>query len=186
MPNKIRTVSAEEVFKIFDQDHLIQPDNGNQYARDLLQKADLQFGGVWAQMLLCLEDVLEILLPPHNHREGGGQIELIQASGLTVSAATDKLRGIMSSYQSSNIVCWRKIAYWMNLYPSPVFLSAGPVISNSDYQQLTDPDGHLIHLDGLHRLIAWGLAGKLDPDQYDKQQAVEAYVAGWPQGAQPQ
>jgi hypothetical protein len=183
MPSEIKGVSTAEVLRVFDQHHPVRPENSNGYARCLLQNAAQQFGDVWAHMVLSRGDVLEIILPPHHDGRGGGQIELIQASGLTVSAATEKLRGIILSYQASNTVCWEKIAYWMGLYPSPVFLSAGPVTSNIDYQHLTDHRGHLIHLDGLHRLIAWGLSGKLDPDQYDKQQSVEAYVAGWLQGA---
>jgi hypothetical protein len=178
MACRIRGVSTEEVLRVFDQDHIIKPENSNQYARELLEKAGRQFGGVWAQMFLCREDVLKIILPPHNHREGGGQVELIPISGLTVSAATEKIKG-MPSYQSSNTCCWRSITYWMDRYPSPVFLSAGPVWDYSDYQHLTNRDGHLIHLDGLHRLIAWGLSAKFEPGQYNKGQSVKAYVAGW-------
>jgi hypothetical protein len=179
MAFKIRGISTEEVLMAFDQDHVMKPENSNQYARDLLEKEDRQFGGAWAQMFLSREDVLEIILPPHNHRAGGGQIELIPISGLTVSAATEKIRGI-PNYRSANTCCWRSITYWMDRYPSPVFLSVAPVRHNSDYQHLTHSDGHLIHLDGLHRLIAWGLSGKLGPGQYDKGQAVKAYVAGSP------
>jgi hypothetical protein len=175
----IRGISTEEVLGAFDQDHIIKPENSNQYARGLLEKADRQFDGVWAQMFLSREDVLKIILPPHNHRAGGGQVELIPISGLTVCAATEKIRG-MPGYQSANTCCWRSITYWMDRYPSPVFLSAAPVRDCSDHQHLTHHNGHLIHLDGLHRLIAWGLSGKLDPGQYDKGQGVKAYVAGWP------
>lgn len=173
-----KIISTEEVFGAFDQDHIIKPENSNQYARGLLEKADQQFGSVWAQMFISGEDVLKIILPLHNHKAGGGQVELIPASGLTVSAATEKIRG-MPSYQSTNTSCWRSITYWMNRYPSPIFLSAEPVRDCSDYQHLTQYHGHLIHLDGLHRLIAWGLSGKLDAGQYDNGQAVKAYVAGW-------
>jgi hypothetical protein len=179
MASTIRGISTEEVLRAFDQDHIIKPENSNQYARELLEKAGRQFEGVWAQVFLSREDVLKIILPPHNHREGGGQAELIPISGLMVSAATEKIRG-MPSYQSTNTCCWRSITYWMDRYPSPVFLSAGPIRDCSDYQHLTNHDSHLIHLDGLHRLIAWGLSGKLDPGQYDKGQRVEAYVAGCP------
>jgi len=174
----IRGIATEEVLRVFDRDHPIKPESSNQYARGLLEKADRQFNGVWAQMFLSREDVLKIILPPHNHRAGGGQVELIPISGMTVSAATEKIRG-MPSYQSANTCCWKSITYWMDHYSAPVFLSAAPVRGSSDYQHLAHHEGHLIHLDGLHRLIAWGLSGKLDPDQYDKRQGVEAYVAGW-------
>ncbi len=179
MACKIRGISTEEVLRAFDQDHIIKSGNSNQYARELLEMADRQFGGVWAQMFLCREDVLKIILPPHNHRAGGGQVELIPISGLTVSAATEKISG-MPNYQATNTCCWRSITYWMDRYPSPVFLSAAPVRDCSDYQHLTNHDGHLIHLDGLHRLIAWGLSGKLGLGHYETAQKVKAYVAGWP------
>jgi hypothetical protein len=51
----IRGISTEEVLRAFDQDHIIKPENSNQYARELLEKAGRQFGGVWAQMFLCRE-----------------------------------------------------------------------------------------------------------------------------------
>jgi hypothetical protein len=179
MSRTLKGASFEDVLKAFDQDHAIKPDNSNEYARGLLEKADRQFGGVWAQAPLSQEDVSKIILPPHNHGTGGGQVELIPISGLTVSAATEKIRGI-PSYQCTNICCWRSITYWMDRYPSAIFLSAAPVRECSDYQQLSHHEDHLIHLDGLHRLIGWGMSGKLDPGQYDKGQGVYAYVAGWP------
>jgi hypothetical protein len=89
-----------------------------------------------------------------------------------------------TDYQSANPVCWEKIAHWRKDSSSPVFLCTAPV-SHSDYQDLTDYEGHLIHLDGLHRLIAWGLYGKLEPDEYEKRERVIAYVAGLKEDGDP-
>jgi hypothetical protein len=175
----VKAISGEEVFRVFDRDHPIEPGNSNQYARELLGKADRQFGGVWAETSPCQKDICEIILPPHYHKAEGGKIELIPVSGLTVSAAIEKIRGI-KGYEFTNVCCWRSITRWMERYPSPIFLSVAPVKSCSDHQYLTDYNGHLIHLDGLHRLIAWGLAGRLEPGAYDKGERVIAYVAGKP------
>lgn len=175
----IRAVSSEEVFRVFDRDQPAEPGNSNQYARELLGKADQQFGGVWTQSPLPQTDIAEIVLPPHYHTAGGGKIELIPVSGLTVAAATDKIRR-MKGYESANTCCWRIITHWMERYPSPIFLSVAPVKSCSDHQYLTSYDGHLIDLDGLHRLIAWGLSGRLESSEYDKGNRIIAYIAGEP------
>jgi len=166
----IRAVTSDQVLSAFDRDHPTKPDGSNEYARGLLIKADQQFGGTWTQVSLSQKDICGIILPPHRHGT-----ELIPISGMTVSAAVEKVKRA-KDYQSANPCCWKVIAHWMELYPSPVFLSIAPVTNCTDHQYLTGYQGHLIHLDGLHRLIAWGLSGKLDPATYKN--GVGAYVAG--------
>jgi len=85
---------------------------------------------------------------PHHISEGGA-IPLIPPTGLTVAAAVEEIKKISTTdYQSANPVCWQKIARWRKRLFSPVFLCTAPV-SHSDYQDLTDYEGHLIHLDGF-------------------------------------
>src|SRR5438270_5349919 len=172
----IKGVSFEEVLACFDAEHEVKPDNTNEHARNMLQAAQEKFNGTWTCATLEREDVLNIVLPHHISERG--VIPLIPPTGLTVAAAVERLREIsVREYQAANAICWRKIAYCKETYPSPIFLCIAPV-SHSDYQNLTNFEGHLIHLDGLHRLIAWGLYGNLEPDEYVKRGKVMAYVAG--------
>jgi hypothetical protein len=169
-------VAYTAVLRCFDESHPINPDNTNGHARNMLALANEKFGGMWGFQTLGREDVLNIFLP--HHISEGGAIGLIPPSGLTLREATDKLRKItIPAYQSANPVCWQKITYWMENYPSPIFLSLGTV-AHSDYENFAGHEGHLIHLDGLHRLLGWAIAGKLDPDKYERGEKVTAYVAG--------
>jgi hypothetical protein len=179
----IKRVAFEEVLACFDAEHEVKPDNTNEHARNMLQAAQEKFDGDWAYVSLDREDVLNIFLP--HHISEGGAIPLIPPTGLTVAAAVEEIKKISTTdYQSANPVCWQKIAHWRKDSSSPVFLCTAPV-SHSDYQDLTDYEGHLIHLDGLHRLIAWGLYGKLEPDEYEKREKVIAYVAGLKEDGDP-
>jgi hypothetical protein len=179
----IKRVAFEEVLACFDKEHEVKPDNTNGHARSMLQAAHEKFDGSWAFISLDREEILSIFLP--HHISEGGAIPLIPPTGLTVVDAVEKIRKIsIRDYQSANAVCWRKIAHWKENYPSPVFLCIAPV-SHSDYQYLVNYQGHLIHLDGLHRLIAWGLSGKFEPGEYEKREKVTAYVAGLKEDGYP-
>ena len=179
----IKRVAFEEVLACFDEEHEVKPDNTNGHARNMLQAAQEKFNGNWARVSLDREDVLNIYLP--HHISEGGAIPLIPPTGLTVAAAVAEIKKISTAkYQSANPVCWRKIAHCKENYLSPIFLCTAPV-SHSDYQYLTNYEGHLIHLDGLHRLIACGLHGKLEPDEYEKREKITAYVAGLKKNGDP-
>jgi hypothetical protein len=174
--HRARKIAFEEALRCFDRENPVKPGSSNGYARGLLKSADEKFGGRWGCISLVREDLLDIILP--HHISEGGSIELIPRSGLTVAAAVQKLREIsVREYQSANPRCWQKITYWKEHYPSPIFLSIVPM-GETDYQDLVDYRNHLIHLDGLHRLIAWGLSGRFEPEEYEKGDGVTAYVAG--------
>jgi hypothetical protein len=99
---------------------------------------------------------------------------------MTVLAAAEKIRDIsIHEYRSANPVCWGKIDYWNGRPLSPVFLSVTPV-EHDDYAGLSDYRGSLIHMDGLHRLIAWSLLpGRRDQHEPRKEgEPLLAYVAG--------
>jgi len=122
-------------------------------------------GGKWAAIHLSKARILDIMLPPHRH----GQDELIPRSGLTVGAAMKNAES--NGYQSRNPDCWKIIDFHKHRPLSCVFLSACP-IDATDYRELVDWEGHLVHLDGLHRLLAWGLSNRLESEK------VQACVAG--------
>jgi hypothetical protein len=170
-----KVVTLEEVLDFFNEKHPIKSGNTNEHARGLLNEADKKFNGSWACVSLCKKDILNVMLPHHISERG--RIELIPRSGLTVLAAAEKIESIsVSDYHSANPTCWEKIAWWKGQHLSPVFLSSAP-LSHEDYRDLVDYNGHLIHIDGLHRLIAWVLS-KYEFDECGKGERLLAYVAG--------
>ncbi|HXM23905.1 MAG TPA: DUF6309 family protein [Terriglobales bacterium] len=140
-------------------------DGSNSYACGLLAKANEESDGEWGCVHLSKEKILEIMLPPHLH----GQDELIPRSGLTVAAAIKKAES--ASYQSRKPNCWKIIDFHKDRPLSCVFLSVRP-IDATDYRDLVGWEGYLVHLDGLHRFLAWGLSNRLESEK------VLAWVAG--------
>jgi len=176
--NILKRISSNEILAFFDSEHPIKADpvgfNGNKWARNILEQADSDFYGLWHYVELEASEIFDIALPYHNG-EGGGDI-LIDEKGLTVSQAVQKIKNIFD-YGKRNPVCWEKISYWQTREFSPIFLSTAPV--NAERQKLLSPSmGSLFHLDGLHRLIGWGMVGRFDPGIYGKKGKLAAYLAG--------
>jgi hypothetical protein len=151
-------VSFEEVCASFRRDNPIGF-GSSEWALTALEIADKQFG-TWLRRDLSLEDILGVMLPHHLH---DGQ-EVVPKVCSTVSEAIERLKSIPHSHS-----CSKRIDEVSRRPLSPVFLSAAP-IHHPDYQGLTDRDYRgLTHLDGFHRLIAWGRSG---------QSEIVAYIAG--------
>ena len=130
------------------------------YTSGLLDEAERQFGE-WHRAVLASEDILGVMLPWHAH-EG---FELVPKSGLIVSDAVGRLELAAPSHE-----CRRQIESLSQAPLSTVFLSTLPLTDNQDYRELARRGYKgLIHLDGLHRLIAWASSGRT---------GVVAYVAG--------
>jgi Family of unknown function (DUF6309) len=154
-------VTFTEVMAIFSRDNAETPER-NGWTLGALEVANRQFGGIWTRVLLSPDEVRTVMLPQHNHG-----VNLVPAEGLAVSEAIKKLDFIDRASK-----CYQRIQLFSSQQTSAVFLSAAPICDPrySDYRGLLDR-GHrgLTHLDGLHRLIAWGR---------EKQRSVLAYVAG--------
>ena len=110
-------------------------------------EAEAQFGE-WHEYVLSPSDVLQIKLPWNKEFQ-------IPETGMTVAEAL----------QLEEVVKWTAPAY----PESHVLLSVRPVIGAVEYQKMTCFDGRLIHMDGIHRLLAWAKSGKPE---------VKAFVAG--------
>ncbi|MFF2042117.1 DUF6309 family protein [Kitasatospora sp. NPDC058170] len=163
----------ETVLRRYRRDHPVDrehEDNSNSDGDAHLLAAEGLFGG-WGKVLLDRADVLDTVLPWHLGE--GGELELVPATGMTVAEAVERLRGIGDGYGGLNPSCGRKLRRQADAPFTPVFLSV-PAIGSTDYQGLLRSDG-LTHLDGLHRMIAWELYGRLGPGV-----EIEAYVAGLP------
>ncbi|MEV0530543.1 DUF6309 family protein [Kitasatospora sp. NPDC050463] len=142
--------------------------NTNQDGEENLRRAD-ELLGSWWRVRLARTEVLGVVLPWHLS-EGGG-IELVPRSGLTVRQAVDRVRAGGRTWAGANPVCAAKLALLKQAPLTPVYLSTAPV-PHSDYSDLLVREG-LIHLDGLHRMVAWELARRLPRGEW-----LDAFVAG--------
>ncbi len=165
-------VRFETVIRHFTQEHPFDPvdqANTNDEAENHVRDAQLAFDGRWHRVLLDGPEVRSVVLPWHLGEDG--EVELIPNTGLTVAAAADRLAMLSASYTRSNPLCARKLARQRTAPRLPVFLSTR-ALPGRDYDALTVREG-LIHLDGLHRMLAWARAGQLVSGNW-----FEAYVAG--------
>lgn len=167
--------SFENVLHTFDQYH-DTAHGTNAYAQSCLYLAEKQHGGRWQYRSLTRNELLEIILPYHGqHKDESGGVELVPPQGSTLEVALQRLAEL-KNYQDTNPVCWATIKHSV-ASRSPVFISKLP-IENNDYKMLQNISGeHFYHIDGLHRLIAWGSSdGYVGYD--NKTNPVMAYIAG--------
>ena len=102
------------------------------------------------------------MLPYHAHG-----VNLVPPSGSTVLEAIKRL-----DFVDHLSECYRRIQQFSDSRTPTIFLSAAPINDPgfSDYRGLLDRGYKgLTHVDGLHRLIAWGREDKRN---------VPAYIAG--------
>ncbi|OGE80970.1 MAG: hypothetical protein A3E98_03095 [Candidatus Doudnabacteria bacterium RIFCSPHIGHO2_12_FULL_48_11] len=163
---KFGPITFDSILKAFDGQHDVKK-GSNSWTRNALIAANNQFNGKWSFNTLNKEQLLKIVLPYHTSEHGG--IELVPKSGMTIEDTINKIKSI-PDYNIRNPDCWKKIVYLKQVPMNPVFLSVS-LPSWPDYQDIILlPGEHFIHLDGLHRLIAWGLDDRLDE--------VTAFIAG--------
>ncbi|MFE2847904.1 DUF6309 family protein [Streptomyces scopuliridis] len=141
--------------------------NTNDEAEEHIRNAELSLGS-WRRVLLDRDDLLRVVLPWHLGE--GGERELIPKSGLTVADAVARLEAAGGAYARTNPVCARKLDRLAAAPFTPLFLSTRAV-PGIDYEGLVVREG-LIHLDGLHRALAWERAGRLTAGT-----RIEAFLA---------
>ncbi|MFD7224852.1 DUF6309 family protein [Streptomyces sp. NPDC056730] len=147
--------------------------NTNDEAEEHIRNAELSLGS-WRRVLLDRDDLLRVVLPWHLGE--GGERELIPKSGLTVAEAVARLDAVAGpdaaggAYARTNPVCARKLDALAAAPFTPLFLSTRAV-PGIDYAGLVVREG-LIHLDGLHRALAWERAGRLTAGT-----RIEAFLA---------
>jgi hypothetical protein len=171
-------VTFAQVRLAFRRDHpaeRVHPGNTNREGEENLWRAE-QLLGCWHAVLLCRADVLGVALPWHTS-EGGGY-ELVPHSGLTVEQAAARMRARPAAIGAANPVCTAKLALLADSPLTPVYLSTRAV-PHPDYAGVRARDA-LVHVDGLHRMLAWELAGRLPAGE-----ELEAFVAGDPGGVLP-
>ncbi|CAC5339788.1 MULTISPECIES: DUF6309 family protein [Planktothrix] len=170
----VMKVEFDEVLAQFRSEHHADREheaNTNRQAEEILVCADVQLRQ-WSKVFLGRQDILRVTLPWHISE--GGNIKLIPKSGLTVEQAVEKLSSMKDRYAKESPVCWNKIWRTDRTQFLPIFLSTKAITAPyyAGYTELDITEG-LVHLDGLHRMIAWELNGLLTDNAQ-----VEAYVAG--------
>ncbi|MEV7597026.1 DUF6309 family protein [Kitasatospora sp. NPDC089797] len=170
----VTAVAYSEVHEAYLRDHPVErahEANTNLYGEENLERADTLPGGWW-RIRLTPADVLGVVLPWHLSE--GGERELVPRTGLTVARAAERVRSGGADWTAANPVCSAKLRLLRRAPFTPLFLSTAPV-DHPDYAGLVLAPG-LIHLDGLHRMVAWGLAGRLAGGI-----ELDGYLAGDPE-----
>lgn len=160
----VKQISFEEVLEYFDQTHP-QEFGSNDWARNKIIEANLSCNGYWRLIELSPEEILGVWLPHHEGKHGGSGVVLLEIEGATVKNAVTILKNL-EDYPTTNKQCWSKIEYWRNKEIAPIFLST----IQPEHMKNETAIGPLFHLDGLHRLLAWGLEGS--------NSVIETYIAG--------
>lgn len=167
----VESIRFAEVLGRFRLEHAVDRDhevNTNGDAENHLVLADAMFGE-WTHVYIGQRALQTVILPWHASE--GGAIELVPKTGLTVLQAARKIATMRSEYAQACPICWRKIERVASAPPTAIYLATG-AIPSEDYVDLEPQDG-LVHLDGLHRMIACELDGLLADDRM-----IEAYIAG--------
>ena len=176
----LRTVHFDEVLRVFNEEH--SSSSTNDWTRELLVNTNKSHSGKWSLVRFSSQEARsKISLMWHHHGDAGyGRgIELIPVSGATVSQATSNFLNLSDEYAKENKKCLDTIIHHKYTPFNPVFLS---IPLSRDYkiaghESTTIPGGNYLHLDGLHRLIAWNVAGRFNPLRYLFSKKLTAYVA---------
>jgi hypothetical protein len=169
----VEPVPFAEVRHIYLRDHPAERThqaNTNRDGEENLWRAERLIGSWW-RVRLSRADVLDVVLPWHLSE--GGAYELVPRSGLTVGQVVERMRSDWTHVAEVNPVCTAKLELLEHSPLTAVYLSTHPV-AHPDYADLRVEEG-LIHLDGLHRVIAWELAHRLPHEE-----RLDAFLAGDP------
>ncbi len=131
--------------------------------------ANKYFSGNWTKTIISFDQFQQVLLP--HHLGEGGRVELVPRIGGTVQDTFKFLREL-PNYAKTNPYCWLKLQYFRGIPLSPIFLSTAP-INRESYRAMLNFRDKLIHLDGLHRSLAWLMGGQIKPGMN-----LPVYIAG--------
>ena len=171
----LKKTDLAEVLAHFDREH--PADEGtNGWARERAEQADKKLRGAWWHAELSGDEALDIQLVGHRH----GGIELIPPHGMTVREAAKRFKEIQKDYMAASRECHDRLVRFGHDAFTPVLLSVEPPTGFGviEYERLRLRNGSLVHLDGLHRLIAWAMAGRFEPERYSgSTPRLQAFIA---------
>ena len=138
--------SYAEVLRVFGEenkhkDSWYDGPEKDSWPRGRFAEANAQFNEQWCECELTPADVLRVKLPWNNEFE-------IPKEGMLVEAAL----------KLSRVKTWiDEGSYAIYPHNTHVVLASRVLVNTSSVEQqfMRDHDGYLIHLDGLHRLLAW-------------------------------
>jgi hypothetical protein len=152
--------SFPDLLNIFDEENTVKdrryPDVKDTWPRGRFDEANSQFGD-WNEIELSHTDLLAVKLHWHIKGDDFG----IPEEGMTVAEAL-RLDDVQNWIATGKVYAESHI--WL----------ASEILRNTsakEYKLLKNYDGHLILLDGLHRVLAWAALGK---------QSTFAFIAGKP------
>lgn len=169
----LESVTFSEVLDVYGKDHPAgrsHASNTNEDGERNLHRAHALLGS-WYRAELGRADILDVVLPWHLGESG--RRELVPRTGLTVGQAAEIVRADPDAYARANPVCAAKLDRFARTPMTPVYLSTRPV-DHVDYSGLRIREG-LIHLDGLHRMLGWEVAGRLSHET-----PVQVFLADFP------
>jgi hypothetical protein len=140
--------SYPDLLNIFAEENSFKdgwyPNSNDTWPRGRFKEAESQFGK-WGEFELSHAEILDVRLIWN--KEFG-----IPEGGMTVSDAL-KLKSVAGWLASGKHRVFKESHLW---------LASAPLKSTSavEYGLLKDFEGHLIPLDGIHRLLAWAYSGK--------------------------
>ena len=174
----LKKVNFSEVLQAFDKEHAVNKGT-NSWARERLGNANDYFGGEWYYIRLSRKEILSGVELIWHHDPSSG-LKLIPETGLTVAKAKDKFLEIRQSYSRDNSDCYTKIIDFGDSAFNPIFLCTKPLkgFGIAEHEKLLHIEGNLVHIDGLHRLVAWAVAGKINWFRYSFSKKINAFVAG--------
>lgn len=157
------------------------PDLTSPWSWRVLLQADQAARGQWYRVELEQWECLHrIVLPRHCH----GQLQLVPPEGSTASEAAAFLLRHEAEYRRWNPDCYLKISQVGPRDPAPILLmnrGVAEVVKRQErcYEGLVCKPGRVVHLDGLHRLVAWAI-GNVREESGLGLRRVTAYIAGLP------
>ncbi|GAB3475374.1 DUF6309 family protein [Nocardiopsis coralliicola] len=170
----VEQMAFADVQRLYRSDHpcdRVHPSNTNRDGARNLELADALFSA-WFRIRLSRADALAVVLPWHLSE--GGEEAMVPPTGLTVGQAAERVRAGGARWTRANPVCAAKLELLGRSPLTHVYLSGRALPDHPHYDRVRTREG-LIHLDGLHRLVAWELAGRLPAAE-----ALGAVVAGGP------
>ena len=134
------------------------------WTRQFLDLADQQFERRWRLTRVPAVVLREVRLPRHAGEPcQGDTMTLVPTCGLTAADAGAHWTSIRAAYTDANPCCAGRLEAAERAPFSLVIVTTAP-LDTPEHRALPVNAGGLYHLDGLHRLIAWAAAGRLNGD----------------------
>jgi len=151
-------IGCDEVRRRFEEQYgdLAYPSRG--FTGDVLKSVDSdRRRRAWARIRVHGHQLGNILLPWHTSKVDAPRYAVIPPSGMLLSEVVGELD---TRIKNNAPMFAKRLATWAGVPLGNVFLSEFiPFMSDPTYSAVTPRKGHLVCLDGLHRLIALGKSG---------------------------